>query len=136
MKKFIFWVVVVLAAWAVIMNLLYLAVVYHVPVEHDIAKSFALKKAGYEVPVLTGAMLPVQCGAGAGLGRKGQWVCANYYWGSGIGEIENKDTWGKHVGLNPCAYFRAHLRLLELTEFSSISNWKAFKIGLAACETV
>ena len=136
MKKIIFWVVVFLVAWTVVMNLLYLATVYHVPVAHDIAKNFQLKKAGYEVPVLRGAMLPVQCGAGSGLGKTGQWVCANYFYGSGIGEIENKDVWGKRVGLNPCAYFRSHLRLLEQTEFNSPSDWKAFKVGLAACETV
>ena len=133
MKKFMFWVVVFFAALTVVMNLLFLATVYHVPVAHDIGKNFALKKAGWTVPVLTGQMLPVQC---AGFGRRGQWVCANEFFGSGIGEIENKDVWGKHIGLNPCAYFRAHLRLLELTEFDSPSNWKSFKIGLAACETV
>lgn len=136
MKKIIFWVVVVLAAWAVIMNLMYLAVVYHVPVEHDLSKSFALKKAEYKVPVLTGQMLPVQCGAGAGLGRRGQWVCANDYFGSAAATLGQKDIWGKTVGKNPCAFFRAHLRLLEITEFDSIDDWKSFKIGLAACETV
>ena len=136
MKKLIFWVVVFLAAWTVIMNLIYLATVYHVPVERDIVKSFTLKKAEYKVPVLRGAMLPVQCGTGAGLGRRRQWVCANYFYGSAAATLRQKDIWGKSVGKNPCAYFRAHIRLLELTEFSSISNWKAFKVGLAACETV
>ena len=136
MKRAIFWTLFVIVAFTVVINLLFLAAVAHVPVEHDIANNLRLKKAGYEVPVLTGSLLPVQCAAGAGLGRRGQWVCANYYWGSGIGEIEHKDIWGKHIGLNPCAYFRAHLRLLELTEFDSVSDWRSFKIGLAACETV
>ena len=136
MKKIIFWVVVFLVAWTVVMNLLYLATVYHVPVAHDIAKNFTLKKAGYEVPVLRGALLPIQCGAGAGLGRRGQWVCANDYFGSAASTLNQKDVWGKHIGLNPCAFFRANLRSLETTEFNSVSNWKEFKIGLSACETV
>lgn len=136
MKKFIFWVVVFFAALTVVMNLLFLATVYHVPVAHDIAHNFQLKKSGWKVPVLTGAMLPVQCAAGSGLGKKGQWVCANYYFGSAAATLGQKDIWGKTVGKNPCAFFRSHLPLLELTEFSSISNWKAFKVGLAACETV
>lgn len=136
MKKFIFWVVVFLVAWTVVMNLLYLATVYHVPVEHDIAKNFQLKKAEYKVPVLRGAMLPIQCAADAGLGKKGQWVCANYYWGSAAATLRHKDIWGKRIGLNPCAFFREHIRLLEVTEFDSLSDWRSFKIGLAACETV
>lgn len=125
-----------MVAFTVIMNMVYLASVTHVHVEHDVAKNFQLKKAGWKVPILHGAMLPAQCGAGAGLGKKGQWVCANYYWGSAAMTLENKDVWGKHAGENPCAYFRAHLQLLEMTEFSSPSSWKVFKIGLAACETV
>ena len=133
MKRVIFWTLFALVAFTVVMNFVFLAVVSHVPVEHDIAKNFQLKKAAWNVPVLHGRMLPVQC---AGLGRRGQWVCANEFFGSGIGEIENKDVWGKRVGLNPCSYFRAHLRLLEQTEFNSPADWKAFKIGLAACETV
>lgn len=136
MKRVIFWTVFALVAFTVIMNFVYLAAVTHTPLAHDIGKNFQLKKAAWTVPTLRGVMLPVQCAAGAGLGRRGQWACANYYWGSGIGEIEHKDIWGKHIGLNPCAYFRAHLRLLEQTEFSSPSDWKAFKVGLAACETV
>lgn len=136
MKKFMFWTLFVIVAFTVVMNFVFLAVVSHVPVQHDIAKNFTLKKAAWTVPVLPvlhGRMLPVQC---AGLGRRGQWVCANEFFGSGIGEIENKDVWGKRVGLNPCSYFRAHLRLLEQTEFDSPSDWRSFKIGLAACMTV
>ena len=125
-----------IVASIVVGNLMFLAVVSHVHVAHDIARNFQLKKAEYKVPVLRGAMLPIQCAADAGLGKKGQWVCANYYWGSAASTLNQKDTWGKHVGLNPCAYFREHLRLLEQTEFDSPSDWKSFKIGLAACETV
>ena len=136
MKRVIFWAVFSIVASFVLGNLLFLAVVSHVHVEHDIAKNFQLKKAAWTVPVLKGRMLPVQCGAGAGLGRRGQWVCANYYFGSAAGELENKGVWGKHLGINSCAYFREHLRLLETTEFDSVADWKSFKIGLAACETV
>ncbi|MBU2717937.1 hypothetical protein HF563_00700 [Acidithiobacillus ferridurans] len=136
MKRVIFWAVFSIVASFVLGNLLFLAVVSHVPVAHDIAKNFQLKKAGWKVPTLRGAMLPVQCGAGSGLGKKGQWVCANEFYGSGVGEIENKGVWGKHLGINSCAYFRAHIRLLETTEFDSVADWKSFKIGLAACETV
>jgi hypothetical protein len=78
----------------------------------------------------------VQCSAGAGLGKKWQWVCSNYYWGSAAETLERKDVWGKTIGKNPCSYFRAHLKLLEMTEFSSLSDWKSFKVGLAACMTV
>ena len=133
MKRVIFWAVFVIVAFTVVINLLFLAVVSHVPVEHDIANNFRLKKAGWTVPVLHGRMLPVQC---AGLGQRGQWVCANYFYGSAAATLDQKDVWGKHIGLNLCAFFRAHLRLLELTEFDSPSDWKAFKVGLAACETV
>ena len=136
MKRVIFWAVFSIVASFVLGNLLFLAVVSHVHVEHDIAKNFQLKKAGWKVPVLHGAMLPAQCGAGAGLGRRGQWVCANEFYGSAASTLNQKDVWGKHVGENPCAFFREHLQLLEMTEFSSVSNWKSFKIGLAACETV
>ncbi len=136
MKRWIFWIVFCFVAFAVVMNMAYLAAVTHVHVERDIAKNFQLKKAGWTVPVLTGQMLPVQCGAGSGLGRRGQWVCANYFYGSAASTLNQKDVWGKHIGLNPCAFFRAHLRLLELTEFDSVADWKSFKIGLAACETV
>lgn len=136
MKRWIFWIVFCWVAITVIGEFAFLAVVSHVHVEHDIAKNFQLKKAGWKVPTLRGAMLPVQCAAGSGLGKKGQWVCANYYYGSAASTLNQKDTWGKHIGLNPCAFFREHLRLLEMTEFSSVSDWKAFKIGLAACETV
>ena len=136
MKRAIFWTLFVIVAFTVVINLLFLAAVAHVPVEHDIANNLRLKKAGYEVPVLTGSLLPVQCAAGAGLGRRGQWVCANYYWGSAAETLNQKDIWGKTVGKNPCAFFRSHLRLLEQTEFNSPSDWKAFKVGLAACETV
>ena len=136
MKRVIFWLVVALVAFTVVMNFVFLAVVSHVPVERDLANNFTLKKAGYEVPVLKGQMLPVQCAAGAGLGRGGQWVCANYYWGSAAATLGQKDIWGKTVGKNPCAFFREHIRLLEVTEFDSPADWKAFKIGLAACMTV
>ena len=136
MKRAIFWTLFVIVAFTVVINLLFLAAVAHVPVEHDIANNLRLKKAGYEVPVLTGSLLPVQCAAGAGLGRRGQWVCANYYFGSAASSFEHKDIWGKRVGLNPCAFFRAHLRLLEQDEFSSVSNYKSFQVGLAACMTV
>ena len=136
MKRVIFWTLFALVAFTVIMNLLFLAVVAHVPVEHDLANNFTLKKAAWTVPVLHGRMLPVQCAAGAGLGRRGQWVCANYYWGSAAETLNQKDIWGKTVGKNPCAFFRSHLRLLEQTEFDSASDWRSFKIGLAACETV
>ena len=138
-KRVIFWTLFAMVAFAVVMNMVYLAAVSHVPVAHDIANNFTLKKAGWagwKVPVLHGAMLPVQCGAGAGLGKKGQWVCANYYWGSAGETLDRKDIWGKTIGKNPCAYFREHLRLLEQTEFDSVADWKSFKIGLAACETV
>ena len=134
MKRVIFWAVFLVVAFTVVMNMVYLAAVTHVPVAHDIANNFTLKKAGWKVPTLTGQMLPVQCGAGAGL--RAQWVCANYYFGSAASTLNQKDTWGKTIGKNPCAFFRAHLRLLEMTEFSSVSDWKSFKIGLAACETV
>lgn len=133
MKRVIFWVLFVIVAFTVVMNFVYLAAVTHVPIERDIAKNFTLKKAGWTVPTLRGAMLPVQC---AGLGRRGQWVCANDYFGSAAATLNQKDVWGKRVGLNPCAFFRANLRSLETTEFNSVSNWKEFKIGLAACETV
>jgi hypothetical protein len=136
MKKIIFWLVFGFVAFTVVMNLVYFAAISHVPVEHDLAKSFTLKKTGYEVPTLKGAMLPVQCSTGAGLGRRGQWVCVNYYWGSAASSFEQKDIWGKTDGENPCAFFRAHLRLLEQTEFDSASDWKSFKVGLAACMTV
>ena len=136
MKRWIFWIVFFWIAINVLGMFAFLAVSEHVHVEHDIAKNFTLKKAGWKVPTLRGAMLPVQCSAGAGLGKKGQWVCANYFYGSAAGELENKGVWGKHLGINSCAYFREHLRLLELTEFDSVANWKSFKIGLAACETV
>ncbi|WP_163098563.1 hypothetical protein GL267_003000 [Acidithiobacillus ferrianus] len=133
MKRVIFWTLFVMVAFTVVMNMVYLASVTHVHVEHDVAKNFTLKKTGWKVPELTGQMLPVQC---AGLGRRAQWVCANYYWGSAGETLERKDIWGKTIGKNPCAFFRAHIRLLELTEFDSPANWKSFKIGLAACETV
>ncbi|WP_163098671.1 hypothetical protein GL267_008685 [Acidithiobacillus ferrianus] len=136
MKRWIFWIVFFWIAINVLGMFAFLAVSEHVHVERDIAKNFELKKAGWKVPTLTGQMLPVQCGAGAGLGKKAQWVCANYYWGSAGETLARKDIWGKKIGKNPCAFFRAHLRLLELTEFDSVSDWKTFKIGLAACETV
>ena len=120
-------------AFTVVMSLLSLAVMARVPIEHDLANNFTLKKAGWTVPVLKGQMLPVQC---SGLGKTGQWVCANDYIGSAAMTLEHKDVWGKRVGENPCAYFRSHLRLLEQTEYNSISDWRSFKIGLAACETV
>ena len=135
-KRVIFWIVFFLIAINVLAGFAYLAVVNHVHVEHDIAKNFALKKAGYEVPTLKGAMLPVQCSAGAGLNKTGRWICANDYFGSAGATLEQKDVWGKTVDKNPCAFFRAHLKLLEQTEFDSPEDWKSFKIGLAACETV
>ena len=136
MKRWIFWIVFFFVAMTVIANFAFLAVVNHVHVEHDIAKNFQLKKAGWTVPVLKGQMLPVQCGAGAELGKKGQWVCANEFYGSAAQTLSQKDIWGKTIGENPCAYFREHLRLLEQTEFDSVSDWRSFKIGLAACMTV
>ena len=136
MKKFIFWCVFGFVAVSVVIQLWGLAEINHVHVDHDIVKAFTLKKAGWTVPVLTGSLLPVQCGTGAGLGRRGQWVCANDFFGSAAATLGQKDIWGKTVGKNPCAFFRAHIRLLELTEFSSVSDWRSFKIGLAACETV
>ena len=124
MKLVIFWsafaIAVVMAA-------------IRVPFAHDTVKSVHLEKAGWTVPVLNEQMLPVQC---AGLGRRGQWVCANFYYGSAAGTLNQQDVWGKHMGLNPCAYFRAHLRALEQTEYDSSLDWKDFTIGLAACETV
>ena len=132
-KRVVFWCVVVMVAFMVIMSLASLAVMARVHVGHDLANNFRLEKAGWNVPELRGAMLPVQC---AGLSRRGQWVCANYYYGSAAMTLEHKDVWGKRVGENPCAYFRSHLRLLEQTEYNSISDWRSFKIGLAACETV
>lgn len=136
MKRVIFWTLFVIVAFTVVMNFVFLAAVTHVHVERDLAKNFQLKKAAWTVPTLRGAMLPVQCAAGAGLGRRGQWVCANYYWGSAAATLWQKDIWGKRIGLNPCAFFREHIRLLEMTEFDSLSDWKSFKIGLAACMTV
>ncbi len=136
MKKFIFWVVFGFVALSVVIQLWGLAETHGVRVDSDIAKAFTLKKAGWKVPVLTGAMLPVQCGKGAGLGRRGQWVCANDFFGSAAATLGQKDIWGKTVGKNPCAFFREHIRLLEMTEFDSLSDWKSFKIGLAACMTV
>ena len=133
MKKFFFWFAFVNLVLFILSIFLMLIVENHVPVGRDIANAFTVKKAAWTVPVLNGAMLPVQC---SGLGKTGQWVCANYYWGSAASTLDHKDVWGKRVGENPCAFFRAHLRSLELTEFDSPSNWKAFKIGLAACETV
>ena len=136
MKRVAFWTIVVIVASIVVGNLMFLAVVSHVHVAHDIARNFQLKKAGYKVPVLAGSLLPVQCGAGAGLGKKGQWVCMNDFYGSAGATLRRKDIWGKTVDKNPCAFFRAHLQLLEQTEFSSPEDWKSFKIGLAACMTV
>ena len=136
MKRWIFWIVFCWVAITILGEFAFLAVSEHVHVEHDIAKNFQLKKAGWTVPTLHGAMLPAQCGAAAGLGRRGQWVCANEFYGSAAGELENKGVWGKHLGINSCAFFRAHLRLLEQTEFDSPSDWHSFQIGLAACMTV
>lgn len=136
MKRVAFWVIVVVVAFFILGQLMFIAVVNHVHVVRDIGNNFQLKKAGYEVPTLRGAMLPVQCSAGAGLGKTGRWICANYFFGSAGATLRRKDIWGKTVDKNPCAFFRAHLKLLEQTEFDSPSDWKAFKIGLAACETV
>ena len=136
MKRVAFWVIVVVVAFFILGQLMFIAVVNHVHVVRDIANNFTLKKTEYKIPVLTGSLLPVQCSAGAGLGRRGQWVCANDYYGSAGATLEQKDVWGKAVDKNPCAFFRAHLQLLEQTEFSSPEDWKSFKIGLAACETV
>ena len=136
MKKIIFWFVFGFVALSLAIQLWGFAETHGVRVDHDIVKSFRLKKAEYKVPVLTGQMLPVQCGAGAGLGKKGQWVCANDYFGSAAATLRQKDIWGKRIGLNPCAFFREHIRLLEVTEFDSLSDWRSFKIGLAACMTV
>ncbi len=133
MKRVIFWTLFVIVAFTVVMNFVFLAAVTHVHVERDIAHNFQLKKTGWTVPVLKGQMLPVQC---SGLDKTGRWVCANYFYGSAAATLDNKDTWGKRIGENPCAFFREHIVELEQTEFSSVSDWKSFKIGLAACETV
>ena len=128
-KRGVFWTVLVIAVVMAAMSF----VTNRAPFAHDTAKSVHLKKTGWTVPTLNGQMLPVQC---SGFGRRGQWVCANFYYGSAAGMLNQQDVWGKRVGLNPCAFFRAHIRALEQTEFMSASNWENFKIGLAACETV
>ena len=131
-----FWFVFGFVSLSVVIQLWGFAETHGVRVDHDIVKAFTLKKAGWKVPVLTGSLLPVQCGKGAGLGRRGRWVCANDFYGSAAASLRRKDIWGKTIGKNPCAFFREHIRLLEMTEFDSLSDWKSFKIGLAACETV
>ncbi|MHB1494370.1 MAG: hypothetical protein ACYCUY_02825 [Acidithiobacillus sp.] len=65
MKKFMFWVVFGFVALSVVIQLWGFAETHGVRVDHDIAKSFALKKAEYKVPDGHGA------GAAGAMGVRG-----------------------------------------------------------------